>query len=118
MARRIAEQIDNGSIDLPLLRQALVQFPQLGTCRELSEPQQVAGLFEIGVVGELVDIYAAVSKHALFAIDVANFRVGGNDALKPFGSTSCGHCGHSILALVPKRFGSGAARRSPREATF
>src|SRR5262249_10330159 len=98
MSGRIAKQRDDGRIELALFGQAFMQFAKLLASGQLAEPQQVAGLLEVRVVGELVDVDAAIREHTAIAVDEADSGVGGNNALKTLGSMSCGHAGHSVLS--------------------
>ena len=45
-------------------------------------PEQVAGFFKCGVVGEFVNINTAVGQNALLAVDVADTGGGGNYAFE------------------------------------
>jgi hypothetical protein len=42
------------------------------------EPQQEAGFLKVRVVGQFVNIDAAIGQHTGFAVDVADAGVGGN----------------------------------------
>ena len=94
MARRIAQQRDDRGIQLALFGQAFVQFAQFAARGQFAKPEQVAGLFEIRMVGEFVNVDAAIGQNAAISVDVANLGSGGNDALKSLGGVSCGHAGH------------------------
>jgi hypothetical protein len=59
------------------------------------EPEEVAGLFEGGMIGEIVNINAAVRQYSLFAVDVADAGSGGNDAFQTFGCVGGGYAGHT-----------------------
>src|SRR5207302_4961525 len=85
-----AQQVEDGCIQLAFLSQPLAKFAQLVALRQSSEPQQVAGFLKIGVVGEVVDIDAAIGQDALFTIDVANAGNGSYDAFKSFGGMAGG----------------------------
>src|ERR1051326_8731797 len=110
MPRSIAQERDNGRVQLSLFREAIVQFAQFAARGQLAEPEQVAGFFEIGVIGEFVDVDAAISQHAAIAIDITDLGTGGDNSLKSFGSVRCGHAGHQFLA-----FNEGSGLRSLRE---
>ena len=100
MARSIAQQCNDGRIQLALLRQAIVQLAQFAARGQLSKPQQVASLFEIRLVGQFVNVDAAIGQNAAISVDVADLGSGGNDALKSLGGMSRGHAGHGSLASI------------------
>ncbi len=76
------QQVQDRSVQLALFRQPLPNFFQLVALGQTSKPQQVAGLFKIRVVGQVVNIDPAIRQYALLAVDVANAGSGGNDAFK------------------------------------
>ncbi len=45
---------------------------QLGRVGQLAEPEQIGGLFEGGLAGELVDVDATIGKDAGLSVDEAN----------------------------------------------
>ena len=53
---------------------AIVEIGLLRGGRQLAVEQEVAGLQEIAVLGELVDRIAAIEQHALVAVDVGDLR--------------------------------------------
>jgi len=65
---------------LALVRETLVQILQLIAIRKAPKPEQVAGLFKSGMLGEFVNVDAAIGENAAFAIDIADARVGGDNA--------------------------------------
>jgi hypothetical protein len=88
--------------------------------RQASKPEQVAGLFECGMLGQFVNVDAAIGKNAAVSIDVTNAGVGGNDAFQTFRGLSAGHAGHS-LSLSFKMItccGSRARGRGECNLTF
>ena len=64
--------------------------PAIRGVGKLPEPEQVAGLFEIGVVGEFVDVDAAIRENSPFAIDVADLGVGSNNSFQSLRGLICG----------------------------
>src|SRR5580700_4534780 len=64
----------------------------------MCKPKQVAGFFKRGVLGQIVNVDAAIGKNTLVAIDVANAGICGNNAFQAFRGRSAGHAGH-ILSL-------------------
>ncbi len=60
-----------------------LQLLQIGAIRQAAKPQQVADFFEVRMVGQFVDVDAAVGKHALIAIDEANAGIGSSNAFQP-----------------------------------
>ena len=56
-------------------RDAVVEIGLLGGGRQLAVEQQVAGLEEVAVLGELLDRVAAVEQHALVAVDIGDLRL-------------------------------------------
>ncbi len=59
-----------------------MQLAKFAARRKLAKPEQVAGLFEVGMVGEFVDVDAAIGENAAFSVDVANLGIGSNDSLE------------------------------------
>ena len=57
-------------------RDAIVEIRLLGGGRQLSVEQQVAGLEEVAVLGELIDRVAAIEQDALVAVDIGDLRLG------------------------------------------
>jgi len=90
---RQPHQVDDRSIQLALVRQAFVQFAEFPTRGQLAKPEQIAGFFKGGVVGQFVDINAAVRQDASFTVDEADARGGCNHSFQAFGGVSCG--GHA-----------------------
>ena len=54
---------------------AIVEVGLLRGGRQFAVQEQVAGLEEIAVLGELVDRIAPVEEHALVAVDVGDLRI-------------------------------------------
>jgi len=52
------------------------------------------------VVGQFVNVDAAIRQHATISVDVANLRCGGYDALKSLRRLSCGDARHESLASI------------------
>ena len=72
MTRSIAEQADDGCVELTLFGHAIAKFTQLLALGKAAEPEQVAGFLEVGVFGEVVNIDPAIGEDALLAIDVTD----------------------------------------------
>ena len=63
---------DNVGIDPALAGQAAGEILQLFACRQLAIPQQVASFLKGGMIGEVVNIVAAICQNAAIAVDVAD----------------------------------------------
>ena len=74
-----AQQVEDGRVKLAFFREAFPDLFQLIALGQAAEPEQEAGFFEIGVVGEVVNIDAAIRQNALFAVDVTDAGGGGNE---------------------------------------
>ena len=85
MLGRLAQQADDGGVEFALAREVEFQLLQLGAGRQMSKPKQVATLFKVRVVGQFVNIDAAVGKHSLVAIDVADAGIDGGYAFQALG---------------------------------
>src|ERR1700688_461761 len=101
---------------MALLGQALLQILQLALIRQAAKPKQVAGLFKIRMIGQFMNIDAAIGKNSTVSIDIANAGVGGDNSFHAFGAGGAGDAGHSLSL---KRIGCGSrARTFARNATF
>ncbi len=89
-----AHQVDDGRIQLALCRQLLAEFLQFGLRGQLAIPQQVAGFFEVGVVGKFVNVDAAVGEDALISVDVADAGIGSDYSFQALGGVGGGQAGH------------------------
>src|SRR5208283_845501 len=112
VARSIAQQGNDGRIQLALLGQAIVQLAQFAARGKLSEPQQVASLLKIRLVSQFMNVDAAISVY------VTDLGSRGNDALKSLGGMSIGHAGHGSLASIRRILGCRTARGDAENATF
>src|SRR5712692_11778228 len=92
-----------------------MEFLEFVARRQLAEPQQVAGFFESGLFGQLVDVNAPVGQNAQFSVDVADAGSGGDHSLQ----TLCGVCGGQaghwtslklLIAVVAAREGGKKTR--------
>jgi hypothetical protein len=92
----VTHQGDDRRIQLALLSQAVVQLSQLTPAGKLPEPEQVTGLFEIGVVRELVNVDAAIRENSPIAIDITDFGVGSDDSFESLRSVICGKARHEV----------------------
>ena len=54
---------------------AIVEIVLLRLRRQLAVEQQVAGLEEVAVLGELLDRIAAIEQDALVAVDIGDLRL-------------------------------------------
>ena len=57
-------------------RDAIVEVGFLRGGRQFAVEQEIAGLEEIAVLGELLDRVAAIEQHAVVAVDIGDFRFG------------------------------------------
>ena len=87
-------QVDDGRIQLALCRQLLAERIQFGLRRQLAIPQQVAGLFKVGVVGKFVNVDAAVGEDALISVDVADAGICSDYSFQALGGVGGGQAGH------------------------
>src|SRR5579863_2502911 len=108
MARGAAQQTDNRRVELSLFGEPVVQLAQFATRRELSKPEQIAGLFKVRMIRQFVDVDATISQNSAIPVDEADFRTGGDDALESLGRMSCGHAGH-WLSLRSQNLRCGTA---------
>ena len=86
-----AEEVDDLGVDLAGCGELCGELGELGCGGELAEPEEVGGLFEGGLLGELVDIDAAVGEDAGVSVDPADGRAGGDDAFQAFRCNGSGH---------------------------
>ncbi len=93
------QEINDRGIQVAFCSQPFVQFFVFVSGGEFAIPEQVAGFFKSGVVGEFVNVDAAVGQDPQIAVYVANLGCGGDHALQPFGSVHCGHGHFSSLKL-------------------
>ena len=79
------------------------KFLQFSLRGQLAIPQQVAGLFKVGVVGQFVNVDAAVGEDALISVDVADAGIGSDDSFQALGGVRGGQAGHipSLEILNP-----------------
>ena len=92
---RSAQQVDDRRIQLALLRQPLVQIPSIRRgVGSLPYHKQVAGFLKVGVVGQFVNVDAAIGQNALLAVDIANAGVGGDYSFQTFRGVRGGQAGH------------------------
>src|SRR6185295_19290722 len=69
-ARRVAlEELLHVLVDQAVLGQSLAELLDLGPVRQVAVDQQVAGLGELRVAGDLLDRVAAIAEDALLAVD-------------------------------------------------
>src|SRR5579884_1796982 len=74
MTGRESEQINDRGIELAFFRQRVTHISQFATLGQLAKPEQVADFFKRRVVGELVNIDAAVGEDTAITVDVTNAR--------------------------------------------
>ncbi len=86
MAGSAAQESDNRRVELALLGEAVTQFAQFGARGKLAEPEQVAGFFEVRMVGEFVNIDAAIREDAAIAVDLADPGVVATTPSSPLGA--------------------------------
>src|ERR1700685_3955826 len=83
----------------------------------MAKPKQEAGFFKGGMVGEFVNVDAAIGKDAAVAIDITNAGGGGNNAFQAFTGRSAGHAGHNF-SLNSIGCGNRAGRCAGRATVF
>ena len=87
-------KLDDRGIQLALRRQLPAEVLQLALCRQLAVPQQVAGFFEVGVVGKFVNVDTAVGEDPLVSVDEANAGICGDDSFQALRGVRGGQAGH------------------------
>ena len=55
---------------------------KLGAVRQATKPEQIADFFEVRMVGQFVNVDAAISEDALIAIDETNAGIGCGNAFQ------------------------------------
>jgi isocitrate dehydrogenase (NAD+) len=99
-----ADQLDQERVKGALGPQGGDRLGQLGGGRQLQVVQQVDGLFEGGVLGQVGDVVAGVEELALAAVDVGDPGLGGDHALE-----SLARCfSHQGVPPVVSRDGSAS----------
>ena len=91
VGREAAQQVDDALIEGAGEGQLGLEFAQLELVGKMAVPQQVGGLFEAGVLGQLVNVDAAIGEHARISIDPADAGVGGNNSFQTLSSDSSRH---------------------------
>src|SRR5579864_6236032 len=94
MTRRESEKINDGGVELALLGQGITHISQFATLGQLAEPEQVADFFKCRVVGELVNIDAAVGEDTAIAVDITDARGArgySGEALRGLAGGQAGH---------------------------
>ena len=86
-----AQQVDDALVEGAGQGQLRREFAQLEFAGQAAVPEQVGGLLEAGVLGQLVDVDAAIGEHARFSVNPADSGVGGNNSFKTLTSDSSGH---------------------------
>ena len=86
-----AEEVDDLGIELAGVGELPGEGGELGGGGQLAVPEEIGGLFEGGVLGEFVDVDAAIGEDAGVAVDPADGRGGGDDAFQAFWCDSSGH---------------------------
>ena len=64
-------------VDHRVIGHAVVEVGLLRLRRQFAVEQQVAGLEEVAVLGELLDRVAAIEQDALVAVDIGDLRLAG-----------------------------------------
>ena len=89
-----AQQVDDSGVQLALGRQLAAEFLQLIRCRQPAIPQQVAGLFKVGMVGEFVNVDAAIGEDPLVSVDEADAGICGDYSFQALRGVRGGQAGH------------------------
>src|SRR5580704_12319374 len=77
----------------------------------VSEPEQVADFLKGRVVGQIVDVVAAIGEDSLVTVDVADAGGGGDYPFESLGGVQAGDAGHgSSLAMRMDFVASGAIK--------
>src|ERR1017187_5934746 len=100
----------DGRIQFSFFRHALLQRPQFVGLGQTPKPKQVADFFEGGVVGEIVDVIAAIGEHSLLTVDVANAGCGSDNAFQSFGGVQARNAGHGSSLTVRNNLGCSYAQ--------
>src|SRR5581483_6939187 len=87
-ARELPQKGENSRIQLARLCQRPPQLFEFATGRQLAVPQEVADLFEGGILGQVMDINATVGQDAPVSIYVADAGDGGDNAFQTLGRQS------------------------------
>src|SRR5437667_9905056 len=80
----------------------------------------MAGLFEIGIVSQFVNIDATVGQNALFPVDIADAGSGGDHSFQALSALWGGSAGHgtSLISWFCSWTHGGGKRRVPSQLTF
>src|ERR1019366_8315858 len=92
------QEIDHRARQSPLRRQFLPQLVEFALLGQPSVPKQEDHFLEIGMIGERVDVIAAIAQYAGVAVDVTNLALARNHAFQ-----TCRRCSHSASCrFLPK----------------
>ena len=75
VAAEAGEEAAHLLVDHRVMGDAMVEVGLLRRRRQLAVEQQVAGLQEVAVLGELLDRIAAIEQDALVAVDEGDLRI-------------------------------------------
>src|SRR5256885_6659630 len=94
-----------------------MQLAEFAARGQIAEPEQVAGLFKIRVIGQFVNVDTAVGEDALITVDVTDPRIRGNNSFESFSGLCGSHAGHSPFNIVNDSL-PDHAKRGAGSATF
>ena len=75
--REATEQVSHSLIDEGGAANSFLESLQLGLARQFAVENEVSGLEEGGLLGELLNGVAAIAQNALLAVDVGDLRLAG-----------------------------------------
>ena len=90
--RHSLQEIYHGGRNPPIGGQALLQLFQFVPLRQPPIPQQEDDFFKSGVVGQRVNIIAAIAEYARVSVDVTDLGLAGDHAFQ-----TCYGCAHLYL---------------------
>jgi hypothetical protein len=97
--RNGAQQIDYAKVEAAGERELRLKLAQFELAGENAVPQQVCGLLEGGVHGQLVNVDAPIGQDASISVDPADPGVGCNNPLQTLSSDSGRHSSRLSLLL-------------------
>ena len=85
MLRNLSYEADDLGVEFTLAHELHIELLQFGAVGQLPEPEQVADFFKVGMIGEFVDVDAAIGKNTLVAVDVTDAGISGNYTFESLG---------------------------------
>ncbi len=98
--RKAAQHVDEALVERTGKGQLRLELAQGELVGEVSIPEEVSGLLEGGVLGQLVNIDAPIGQHARFSVDPADTGVRCNNSFKSLSSDSSGHSLRNSLIRI------------------